>query len=271
MKNNFPKVSIIITVFNGMPFLKDAVEKLLDQTYLNTEIVIVNDGSTDYTSKYLSTIKNKNRIKIFETKRIGRSKALNLGLKKCSGEYIAINDSDDFSKKTRIEKQVNFLIKNEEYVLVGSKINLYDLNQLKPLKYDDGFRPISDIQIRKYFLKGQPFEHSSVMYRKKAALKISGYNEKINFLIDRDFFLRISKIGKMHNINECLIFKGNGDSQHFKNTYIGNTRIIRDFKYRFKASLIYNTVLIEKLNILFLFFWSLLPLTLRKIIKKIKT
>lgn len=263
------KVSVIITVYNGLPFLSNAIDALLMQEYSDFELIILNDGSSDGTEKLLFKYSSNENVTIINSKRIGRAKALNLAIERSEGAYIAINDCDDISEPNRLSIQVSFLDKNKEYVLIGSRIKLIDLSNNSILDDLDSKRPLFDEQIRNYFYKGQPIEHSSVMFRKSAYDKVRGYNEKNDFLIDRDFFLRISKIGKLRNLDMILVNKGLSNSQFFKTTYTGLRRILMDFKYRLYASYIYKSSLKIKFMILALLVWSLIPNYIRVKIKKI--
>lgn len=264
MKKSSPLVSIIMTVYNGMPHLKNSIESLLKQSYSNIEIIVVDDGSTDCSYNAIKSFKKKyNNIKFFKSVRIGRAKALNYGLEKSNGKFIAINDSDDISSCERISKQVDFLKNNIDYVLVGSKIKLYDLQSKKI--YNDEFknRPIDDKDIRKFFIEGQPIQHSTVLYRKESALKIGKYNTKINFLIDRDFFIRISNIGKLYNLNSPLVKIGRGNDQYFRTKYFGRKRRYQDIKYRIIASFKYKSDLKTKIKLILLLVWIYIPNNLK--------
>ncbi len=264
-----PLVSVLITVYNGMPYIVEAVQCLQDQSYENIEIIIIDDGSVDDTKKELQEIsKLDNRIQLINSERIGRGKALNLAIRHSSGEYLAINDADDFSYKTRIEKQVDFLNNHKDHALVGSMSKLINL-ETGQLSNHSNHRPSNDKEIRKYFLKGQPIQHVCVLMRKKMVVDVGGYNEKINFLYDRDLFINLASKWKLHNIDEVLVNVGHHPNRFFYNTYKGKERIKLDFHYRFKAAKMIKAPFKEKLNIWLLFQWSLLPIGIRRMIKKI--
>tara|TARA_B100000989_G_scaffold287265_1_gene256735 strand:+ start:101 stop:397 length:297 start_codon:yes stop_codon:yes gene_type:complete len=94
-----PKVSILMTVYNHQMYIRSSIKSILYQTFKDFELIIINNGSEDNSGNLIKKIKDK-RIKFYNFKKnIGRTKALNYGLKKCVGKYIAINDSDDISKK----------------------------------------------------------------------------------------------------------------------------------------------------------------------------
>ncbi|MET2984693.1 glycosyltransferase family 2 protein [Aureibaculum conchae] len=270
MNQNQPLVSVIITVYNGMPYIIDAIEHLQNQTYTNIEIIVVDDGSSDETKKAVEQIsKTDNKVRLIKSSRIGRGKALNKAIEVSKGEFLAINDADDFSHKTRIQKQVDFLEANHDYVLVGSKSNLRNL-QTGEVTNHSIERPSSNVEIRKYFLKGQPIQHVCVLMRAEAIEKIGGYSEKINFLYDRDLFIRLaSNGGKLHNLDEILVDVGHHPTRFFYNTFTGKERIKLDFHYRFEAAKMLNEPFKTRFKLWSLLRWSLLPEGIRKTIKKI--
>lgn len=115
MKNISPLVSVVIPTYNGLPFLKNAIQSVLEQTYKKFELIIVDDSSEDNTFSYISSIAKKDkRIKYFKTnKNTGTTAAArNFGIKKCKGEFISFLDADDLWNKQKLEKQINSLKKN---------------------------------------------------------------------------------------------------------------------------------------------------------------
>lgn len=111
LQNSYPKFSVIIPVFNRENFIKRAVESVLNQSYKNFELIVVNDGSTD---KTLDVIKNY-PIKIISQENRGVSSARNRGIKASYGDIITFLDSDDEWKKDKLKIQANFFINNPEY------------------------------------------------------------------------------------------------------------------------------------------------------------
>ena len=115
MKNINPLVSVIIPSYNGVPFLKDAIKSVLEQTYKNFELIIVDDSSEDNTYGYiLNLIKKDKRIKYFKTpKNTGTpAAARNFGVKRSKGNFLSFLDADDLWHKDKLEKQINSLKKN---------------------------------------------------------------------------------------------------------------------------------------------------------------
>ena len=118
------KVSVLMSVYNCVEAeMREAIESVLNQTFSDFEFVIVNDGSTDNTPQILAEYANRDsRIKIVEGNHTGFSNALNLGMKNCTGEYIARMDGDDISHPDRLKKQTEFLDNNPDVSILGASI-----------------------------------------------------------------------------------------------------------------------------------------------------
>jgi len=195
MKN--PKVTVLMSVYNGEKYLKEAIDSILGQTFKDFEFIIINDGSTDKTREILESY-NDPRIKLINNKKnIGLTKSLNKGLRLARGEYIARQDSDDFSMPERLEKEVLFLDHNENIALVGTYYYMINekgkiLNTIKP--------SIKNEEIKSKLLNGNQFGHGSVMFRKKCIQEVGYYREEAGPVEDYDLWLRISDRYNIANI-----------------------------------------------------------------------
>ena len=115
-----PLVSIIITCYNCQDTIKLAIESLLNQTYKNIEIIIVDDYSNDNSVNIINTFKDFNNIKIIlNNANMKTYYSRNIALENCSGDFITFHDADDISLYNRIEKQVNYAIKNKSHINIG--------------------------------------------------------------------------------------------------------------------------------------------------------
>ena len=107
-----PKVSVLMSVYNGEKYLREAVESILNQTFRDFEFIIIDDGSTDSTNEIIRSYSDC-RIRLLENEEnIGLTKSLNKGIDQCRGEYIARMDGDDVSLQQRFSKQLEYLINN---------------------------------------------------------------------------------------------------------------------------------------------------------------
>ncbi|HAW09284.1 MAG TPA: hypothetical protein DCW42_09030 [Bacteroidetes bacterium] len=203
-------VSIIIPTHNQSKYLEEAIKSIVDQSYDNIEIIVVNDGSTDNTISILS--KFKSEIIVINQINQGKSKARNLGIRSSNGEFIAIMDSDDISDKDRILFQSNFLVEHKNIGVVGS--DLFYMN-IKGEKIGYQQMPTSDTEIRWRSLSLIPCYN--IMFRseivKKNYIQYADdmpYAEDYAFLVDLLKFTQASSLPipllgyRIHGSNETL-------------------------------------------------------------------
>ena len=199
--NNYPIISVVMSVFNGEDYLREAIESILFQTYTDFEFIIVNDGSTD---KSLEIIKSydDDRIIVIDQKNIGLSKSLNKGVAASKGEFIARMDADDICHRDRFQVQVDFLINNRDCVVVGSNACYIDMVG-NILYFSDCLSEWNEI---KKVLPKSPFFHSSTMFSKEAFEKVGGYYDEIpQFFEDQILWNRLSKVGELWNLKQALL------------------------------------------------------------------
>ena len=194
-------LSVLMPVYNSEKSVASIINSVLEQSYKNFEFIIIDDGSTDRTLAILSKFKD-NRIKIFTYKKNkGIVYALNYGLSKCKGAYIARVDADDYCEPSRFEKQLHFLQSNPDYGVCGTFqkhifINSESINKTA----------ISDNEIRTSLLFGTTMLHSTIMMR-KAILDTLGkapYNSRYRYCEDYALWVELSKVTKLHNLPEVL-------------------------------------------------------------------
>ena len=195
-----PEVSVIMSAYNDERFIREAVESILNQTFKDFEVIIINDGSTDNTGEVLGSFKDE-RIKVINQDNMGVSKSRNKAIELSKGEYVAMIDADDISLPKRLEKQVNFLDEHKDTGFVGTAAESID-------EKGDVLYTIPCIEdnetIQKTLLEKNCFIHSSVMFRRKAFEKVSGYRNEIKYVEDYDLALRISEYYRIYNLKEIL-------------------------------------------------------------------
>ena len=199
MKN--PVISVVMSVYNGEKYLREAIESILGQTFIDFEFIIINDGSTDESAAIISSY-NDTRIRLIQQENKGLAPALNVGLKVARGKYIARMDADDISLPGRFEKQFNFLESHPECVAVGSNAKIID--KAGEYLYTAG-NPTAWEEILHY-LPNTPFFHSSTMFRKDLAIECGGYFEEIkHHFEDMIFWNKMAELGELRNIEEPLL------------------------------------------------------------------
>jgi glycosyltransferase involved in cell wall biosynthesis len=161
---NAPLVSIVMPVFNAEQYIQQAIESILHQTLQDWELIIVDDGSSDKTSKIIHTLTDK-RIKLVTNEQnLGIIDSLNKGVLNASGKYIARMDADDISLPTRLETQVNFLEANPHFGIVGTQMIMINSDGQRVKKasvYTTNF------WILFWSLFQSPFFHPTVVVRRE--------------------------------------------------------------------------------------------------------
>ena len=192
------KVSVILPTLNRAYLLSSSIKSVLNQSFQNFELIIIDDGSTDNTQEVARQFKDE-RIKYIKNgKNLGIQKSLNIGLKMAQGKYIArIDDDVEWIDKDKLKRQVEFLENFPEYVLVGTWAIVEKKRKLIKWRL-----PRGDNEIRKKILSKCCFIHSSVVFRREAALKLNGYDESsfTRHVEDYDFWLRMGQVGKFANL-----------------------------------------------------------------------
>lgn len=257
-----PLVSVLITVYNGMPLLEQVIDHLLKQTYKNLEIIVVDDASTDDTPQYLSSLTNP-EIKVFTPGKLGRGKALNYGLSKCSGTYVAINDADDLSMADRIRLQVDFMEQHPDYGLVGSNFTKVFSDQKKETTH----KSLDNESLRRELSLHSCIQHSCVLFRKSILDRIGGYNLNIRFLYDRDIYIRVAAISKIANLQDNLVWINRHENQYFNKTFSGLKRQWQGLRYSFIAIRVLNLPRVLYLKRLFQFAYNTSIYLVKKVIQ----
>lgn len=216
------KVSVIMGIYNSEKTLGQAIESVLSQTYDNWELIMCDDGSCDSTFDVAKSYSDSYPGKIHllrNKKNMGLNFTLNECLKAATGEYIARMDADDISLPTRLEKEVEFLNKNNKYAIVSSKMILFDENGNWGISRSKEFPEKVDL------IYGTPFCHATCMVRKEAYDRVHGYsvNKKLLRVEDYHLWYKMYKYGYVgYNLQEPL-YKMRDD----KDAYCR-----RKFKYR---------------------------------------
>ncbi len=192
--------------YNTEKYIAEAIESILNQSYINFEFLICDDGSTDSTLEVIKRYAEKDdRIRYFANKRnIGNLKTTNFLFKQCSGKYIAIQDSDDISKHSRLERLMDELESNEQLGVVGSNYVRID-SQNRPIS--SSFLPLTNDHIQSLLSKEvPPVLWGSCMFRKNI-LEKAGYFRIIfnrKGFADLDLLYRFCELMECKNLNSVL-------------------------------------------------------------------
>lgn len=193
-------VTILMPVYNGELYLREAIDSILSQTFTNFTLLIINDGSTDSTEQIIQSyndtriqyVKNENNLKLIST--------LNKGLSLIRTKYVARMDADDISLPTRIQKQVDFLESHSDVGVLGTWCQSFGNAHNEIIKYEEShtgivFKQLYQIQI----------VHPSCMIRMESLLPLEKYyDERFLHAEDYDLFTRLSHVTHLANIPEVL-------------------------------------------------------------------
>ncbi|UZJ42231.1 glycosyltransferase [Prosthecochloris sp. SCSIO W1101] len=185
------EVSIITTVKNGEKYIEELLYSVYNQTYKNYEHIIVDDGSTDNTINVINRFCEKkinHHIRFIQNDDYGRGKALNNGVKKASGEWVAIVDVDDIWHPDKIKCQVEVLKKHDIKILCTGSVNFYDI---KRIHFQPYVREAIDFVSLKSMLKMNMVCHSSVIIKKDLCI----YDESRKSQYDYELWLRLLSKG----------------------------------------------------------------------------
>ncbi len=206
-----PLISVILPVYNSEKYIKASIESIINQTYKDFELIVIDDGSSDKSVDIIrSYMKLDKRIVLISRKNYGLVETLNDGLKVAKGKYIARMDSDDISNEYRFEKQINYLMKNQDIDLVGTFVEIIgdcseEYKEKAKNKYNHA---LDDKNQEEFLLKIGLICHPTIMFKKDVAYTNGMYRDKYYTSEDYDFYLRLLKQGaKLRILPEKLLIK----------------------------------------------------------------
>lgn len=224
-----PKISVIMATYNREPLIKDSIQSILNQTFTDFELIIVDDGSTDGTRKLVKNLQKKDRrIKLVSQRNKGVTPARLRAIKESTGEFIAIADSDDISLPNRLEREIKQFEKDEHLVLCGSSYE--QVNESG--KYIDTVEVAeSDLLIKLELYFRCPFGHSTVMMRRDALIGAGNYRLN-SFAEDYDLWIRMRNLGNFKNLSKPLCsyrVHSKSLSAHVGKTEMKNVQRIQEY------------------------------------------
>ena len=200
------RISVVMAVHNGERYLRQAVESILNQTYLDLEFIILDDGSSDSTPSILDEYAARDRrmVLVRNEANIGLARSLNRGLELAQSEYIARMDADDISLPGRLAAQVAFLDAHPDVGVLGTAACI--INPLGNLGQEIKF-PIDHALLRwRLCFFENPIIHPTVMMRKADVLKVNGYNPNLDTSQDHNLWCRLSGVTRLANLFDVYLY-----------------------------------------------------------------
>jgi glycosyltransferase involved in cell wall biosynthesis len=220
--NFLDKVSIIMTVYNGERFLREAIESCVNQTYANLELIIIDDGSTDSSLAIINYFEDHRIVLLINESNKGQSYSRNRGIKESTGEYIAIMDADDIMYPNRLEKQIQFLQSGNNEICFSWADIIDETGEWVKLK-----KHISDsLLIHAKLIFECPLIHPTAMWNKDAFISNNlWYDETYVFAQDMELWNRVKEYYPIAIMEEPLIrFRfGNSNSVSFQKKELQNS------------------------------------------------
>lgn len=231
-----PEVSIIMPCYNAGNYLALAIESIINQSFSDFELILINDGSTDNTDIIVSSFID-NRIKyIINPGNLGLINSLNIGINVARGVFIARMDADDIAHSTRIESQVKFLKENPSYSIVGSYANI--INSIGKIKCRKLVVPVQDKEIKTTLFFQNSFIHPSILVKSEVIKRIK---YSLNYEVAEDYFLwvKILENNKGYNLPIVLLdYRIHNNNTSTRHRSIQNESVYKIYTYLFEKSFV---------------------------------
>ncbi len=184
-----PKITVLMPVFNGEAYLREAVESVLSQDYSDFELLAVDDGSKDGSASILESYADP-RLRILRNpKNLGIVGAMQAGLNAASGKFVARMDADDVCLPSRLRLQLEYMESHLQTQLLGTACELIDSNGRVCGQYAG---PPDPLLVDWEMLFRNPLVHSTVMFRRETVVKLGGYRDVVPYAEDYDLWSRIA-------------------------------------------------------------------------------
>jgi len=200
---NVPRVSVVIGAYNGEKFLRPAIEGILNQTFRDFELIVVDDGSHDNTARILDEFRDEKMRVVYNDQNLGIAATLNKGIALARGEYVALQDHDDVSVPERLAVQVAFLDNHPQIGMVGSSCSIIDeagtLLENRPVETDES-------KLRWGLLWRTMLHHTTLMVKRQAIEEVGGYSPdpQYRFAEDYDLMSRVAHRYRVVNLPQIL-------------------------------------------------------------------
>jgi hypothetical protein len=198
-----PQVSLVLAVYNGEDYIRDAVESVIAEQKPTIELVVIDDGSVDSTPEILREFEDRDRrVVVHRKESTTLASALNVGFGIARGALLARLDADDVDLPGRLQAQAEHMNANPDVVLLGGQALLIDD---RGREFGTAHYPLEDAELREALRTTDPFVHSTVMMRREAFEAVGGYRTNLPHAEDLDLWLRIAEVGRIANLDRPLV------------------------------------------------------------------
>jgi glycosyltransferase involved in cell wall biosynthesis len=205
-----PRVTVLLAVCNGEPFLGDAIRSVLGQTFRDFELLVIDDASNDGSPATLAAFGDPRLRVVRNEENLGLTRSLNVGLALTESEYVARLDADDLSLPGRLERQVAFLDAHPEAGVVAAQGIPIDVRGRRLFRvgwwHREWRRPRDGAALDWYRMFDTPFIHSSVMFRRALVRdELGGYDESFLLSQDAELWMRAARRVRLANLDTPLV------------------------------------------------------------------
>jgi glycosyltransferase involved in cell wall biosynthesis len=189
-------ISVVLPAFNAVPFISEAIESVLAQTYRDFELIVVNDGSTDNTLEIAQKYAARDaRVKVYTQANMGTAPTLNRGIELADGEWVFLMHADDRMRPNRLERQLDFIERHPELAVVSSLVRHID-SENRVIGRDNS-KLITAEAVEKVVATNElvGISHPAVAFRKSAVLAVGGYRQAFWPAEDIDLWNRLAEKG----------------------------------------------------------------------------
>lgn len=215
-----PRISIVMGTYNRSHMIDRAIEGVLRQTFTNWELIIADDGSVDDTPSVVAAWlgREPRLVYIRHDDNQGISRNYNAAFSRARGEFIAMLDDDDtWCLDEKLAQQTDFLDSHPEYAGCGGGLIVVNPDGAERYRF---LKPETDADIRRVMLFSNPMANSTTMFRRTAGEQVGWYDSSLRYSGDRDFWMKIARVGKLSNFPEYMAFYTMGNH----NTSIAHIR-----------------------------------------------
>lgn len=201
-------VSVVMPVYNAAPFLREAINSVLQQSFLDFELILINDGSTDESEQIIKSFTDE-RISYHYQKNQGVAATLNKGVALAKGKYIWRHDADDISLPSKLKEQLGFLEQYPEFDLCAVQVAFLTESGKPAWKFRQPknryFGNSSFVEVKRaHFNPYSPITHGTVLMKAEAVRNVGGYRAEFITGEDVDLWLRFIQQYKAAVLNDCL-------------------------------------------------------------------
>jgi len=263
------KITVLLPVYNGEKYLNKCIDSILNQTFKDFTLLIIDDKSTDKSLDIIKSYSSNNSqvLLVQNESNIGLTKTLNKGINFTNSKYIARIDQDDISDSYRLELQEKFLSKNSDIALLGSFCKIIDSKN----KFIGEWKTSLDhSSIINSIYKKNPFAHSSVIFDREKIISLGCYPEDYLYAQDLALWLKIMLKFKVANLNNFLTNIRVHNQQFTSDNKFAEIKMTEELKLAKRCLYIPKTFIKTKLNLTIKILIIYLGLFKKKLLKIFK-